>query len=221
MRWQQVRRCEVIVARSFVIVGLVWFLGAVEVTRSAQAEVVAESRRPSVSQQLKSMRKSLALIRRSMASLRKNGDAANTTLTEVKDSVATLNQRIVTGTLSEATPTPTPVPGRVIAASEPTSSYIAFDKYETRRGQATVQHSKTGIVVWFRILEGGKNVQEYKLNFPFAGRTADQKAADAMVINNCMSQFYRAFDATDGTFYIYASADDTLGVLCASDVYAR
>jgi hypothetical protein len=156
-----------------------------------------------------------------MASLRQNGEVVKGHLSDVKNSMATLNQRIVTGTISEATPTPTPAPGRVIAASEPTSTYIAFDKYETRRGQATVQHNNTGIVVWFRVLEGGKNVQEYKLNFPFAGRTDEQKVADTMVVSNCVSQFYRAFDATDGTFFVYASADDTLGVLCASDVYAK
>ena len=197
------------------------FVVVTAATERAHAEVVAESRRLSVAQQLKSMRKNLALIRRSMASLRQNGETVKGHLSDVKNSMASLNQRIVTGTISEVAPTPTPTPGRVIAASEPTSTYIAFDKYETRRGQATVQHNKTGIVVWFRILEGGKSVQEYKLNFPFAGRTAEQKAADTMVISNCVSQFYRAFDATDGTFFVYASADDTLGVLCASDVYAK
>ncbi len=221
MTWQLVRRCEVVEARSFVAVALACFLmaGAVTVIHPAQAEVVAESRRASVSRQLKSMRKNLTLIRRSMASLRQNGEIVKGHLSDVKNSITTLNQRIVTGSISEATPTPTPA--RVIAASEPTSTYVAFDKYETRRGQATVQHNRTSIAVWFRVLEGGKNVQEYTLKFPFAGRTADQRTADTMVISNCLSQFHRAFDATDGTFFIYASADDNLGVLCASDVYSK
>ena len=201
-----------------VVMAIVSFVSAPAV---AEVQVSSASRRPSVSRQLQSMRQSLTRIRRSMETLKQNGNSVNANVTDVKNSLVTLNQRVVTGALTEGTPTPTPAPARVIAASLPTSSYVAFDKYDGRRGQATVQHNKTGIVVSFRIYEAGKMVQDYTLNFPFTGRTSDQKSADTMVINNCMSQFYRAFDATDGTFFIYASADDSLGVLCASDVYAK
>lgn len=205
----------------FAVAALVGVVIVISGTVTAAAEVSSQSHRPTVSRQLKSMRQSLTRIRRSIETLKQSGATVTTNIGEVKNSLASLNQRIVTGTITDATPTPTAVQARVIAASQPTTSYVAFDKYEGRRGQATVQHSKTGVVVWFRVLEAGKMVQDHTLNFPFAGRTADQKSADTMVINNCVSQFYRAFDATDGTFFIYASADDSLGVMCASDIYTK
>lgn len=221
MNSQVMRIVRIKTATRLAVAALVVVVVVMSGSAMAVAEVSSQSHRPTVSRQLKSMRQSLTRIRRSMESLKQNGATVATNISEVKSSLASLSQRIVTGTITDATPTPTPGQARVIAASQPTSSYVAFDKYEGRRGQATVQHSKSGVVVWFRVLEGGKIVQDYTLNFPFAGRTADQKSADTMVINNCMSQFYRAFDATDGTFFIYASADDSLGVLCASDVYAK
>lgn len=221
MTFQEVRSYRMAAAFWIAVGAIIGMAFLVPGLSMAEAQVSATSRRPTVSRQLQSMRQSLTRIRRSMETLKQNGNSVNANVTDVKNSLVTLNQRVVTGALTEGTPTPTPAPARVIAASLPTSSYVAFDKYDGRRGQATVQHNKTGIVVWFRIYEAGKMVQDYTLNFPFTGRTSDQKSADTMVINNCMSQFYRAFDATDGTFFIYASADDSLGVLCASDVYAK
>lgn len=202
-------------------------VGATGTAAVAENSVGAEARRPTVVGQLHGMKNSIIRLRKAVEALQQNSTTVSSNVTDVKNSLSTLNQRVSSGTVTGAstaptatpTQTPTPTPAPVIASSAATSTWIAFDKYQGRRGQVVVQHNNTGIVLSLKIMEAGKSVQEYKLNFPFAGRTADQKAADAMVINNCMTQFTRVFDAPDGTFFVNASTDDSLGILCASETY--
>ena len=207
------------------------FVAITSATAGAEDSVSAEARRPTVAGQLNGMKNSLVRMRRAVEALQTNSTTVSSNVTDVKNSLTVLNQRVGTGTTTgtsiapTATPTPTPTqtptptPAPVIASSAPTTTWISFDKYEGRRGQVVLQHNRTGLILVLKIMEAGKTVQEYKLNFPFAGRTADQKAADAMVINNCMNQFTRVFDAPDGTFFLYASTDDSFGFLCASETY--
>jgi hypothetical protein len=199
----------------------------------AEDAVSAEARRPTVLGQIHGMKNSLTRLRKAVEALQTNSATVSSNVSDVKNSLTTLNQRVVSGTTTGSslaptttptpapTQTPTPTAAPVIASSSPTSTWVAFDKYQGRTGQMIVQHNKAGVVLLLKIFEAGKSVQEYKLNFPFAGRSADQKAADAMVITTCMSQFARVFDAADGSFFINASTDDTVGILCASDVYSK
>ena len=209
------------------IVTLAALLIAIPMVATAEDSVSAAGRGPTVVGQLHGMKNSLTRLRRAVDALQTNSATVSSNVTDVKNSLTSLNQRVIASTTTGNTtapapaPTQSPAPALVIASSNPTSTWVSFDKYQGRTGQMIVQHNKAGVVLSLKVFEAGKSVQEYKLNFPFAGRTADQKAADGMVINTCMSQFARVFDATDGTFFINASTDDTVGILCASDVYNK
>ena len=184
---------------------------------SEDADVVAQGTRISVNQQLQRMRLSLARIRRTVDTLTANNTAVKSGITDVKNSLVSLNQRVVTGTsVAPAEPTTSQT---VIGSNKPSPAYMAFDFYPGVRAEAVVQHKNTGVFVVFRTLEGSKLLLEYKLDFSFEGRSADQKSADAMMISACLTHFHRAADAANGgSFYIYPSSDDKLGLLCSSVV---
>jgi len=166
----------------------------------------------STTRQLALLRRSVFYMRRSIASLRRRNDSLSQGITDVKSSLITLNQRVISGTSVEPTN-----PQIVIGANASASNYITFDFYPGVIAEAVAQHKGTGIVVMFKTKEGAKTLMEYKLELLFAGRTADQKAADAMMVNTCLTNFYRAADARNGgSFYIYPSADDKIGLACSS-----
>lgn len=190
-------------------------LSTSNVAFSEDADVSAQGTRLSVNQQLQRMRLSLARIRRTVDTLTANNTAVKSGITDVKNSLVSLNQRVVTGT--SVAPTEPSSSQAVIGSNKPFPSYITFDFYPGVRAEAVVQHKNTGVFIVFRTLEGSKILFEYKLDFSFEGRSADQKSADAMMITACLNHFHRAADAANGgSFYIYPSSDDKLGLLCSS-----
>lgn len=103
-----------------------------------------------------------------------------------------------------------------IGGNKPTTGWNTFDFYPGRLGEAVSYHNQTGIGVAFRIKEGGKVVQEYNLNFPLGTRSAEQRTADAFMIQNCINDFHRVMKSDGGSFYINASSDPKIGLLCSS-----
>lgn len=116
-----------------------------------------------------------------------------------------------------STPAPTPAAAQApIGKNTPTDGWVTFDFYPGRIGEAVSYHNATGIGVAFRIRESGKLALEYKLNFPFSERTAEQRSADIFMIQNCINDFNRASKVDGGTFFIQASSDPKLGILCSA-----
>lgn len=184
-----------------------------DVATSEDAEVSAQQTRGGVNRQLQRMRLSLARIRRKVDALTTTNTAVKNGISDVKSSLVTLNQRGITGnTTAPSTPSQ-----NVIGSNKSSTTYMTFDFYPGIRPEAVVQHRGGGVLLSFRTYEGSKVVQEYKLDFPFEGRSEDQKSADAMMISVCLHNFHRAADAPNGgSFYIHPSADDKLGLLCSS-----
>lgn len=184
-------------------------------TRAQDADISADGNRPTVSRQLQSMRLALARIRRTVDALNANNTKVSNSISDVKNSLGTLNQRVITGTsVTPAEPTPAQ---SVIGQNKTSSAYMSFDFYPGLIAEAIVQHKNTGVLVKFRTAEGSKTVSEYTLDFSFVGRSSEQKAADTMMITACLNHFHRAADAPNGgSFYIYPSADDKVGLLCSS-----
>lgn len=178
---------------------------------AADAVVESQGSQQSLQQQMIKMRRSLALMRRSLAASRAQSETVSKGISDVKNSLSTITQRVITGT-SVSTQS-------VIGLNKPASNYLTFDFYPGVRGEAIVQHKDTGIMVWFRTAEGSKTLNEYKLGFSFEGRSADQKTADAMMLNACLTHFNRVSDAPNGgSFYLYPSADNNTGLLCSSTI---
>lgn len=162
----------------------------------------------SVDRQLAEMRRTIAYLRKGLASLRDNSAVVTQDVKEVKTTIG----KALSSQINQETPTQP-----AIGKNTPTISYVSFDFYEGRHGEAVVQHADTGIAIRFRILEGAKAAQEYNLSFSFVGRTNDQKAADAMMISSCLTHFHRASDSkTGGTFFLNSSTDTKTGLLCSS-----
>lgn len=162
----------------------------------------------SVDRQLAEMRRTIAYLRKNLASLRQNNEAITKDVKEVKTTVG----KALSSQINSETPTQP-----VIGKNASTTNYVAYDFYEGRRGDATVQHSDTGIAIRFRIFEGGKTAEERTLNFSFADRTNDQKAADALMISSCLTHFHRAADSkAGGTFFLNSNPDSKVGLLCSS-----
>jgi hypothetical protein len=192
-----------------------FIISAPQTARAQDEDVSAQGKRPTVDRQLQSMRLSLARIRRTVDALSANNTKVSNSISDVKNSLGTLNQRVITGT-SVAPAEPTPAQS-VIGQNKAAPNYLAFDFYTGLVAEAIVQHKNTGVLVKFRTSEKGKTVQEYVLDFSFVGRSSEQKAADTMMITACLNHFHRAADAPNGgTFFIYPSADDKLGLLCSS-----
>lgn len=183
--------------------------------RAQDADVSAEGKRPTVNRQLQSMRLSLARIRRTVDALTANNTKVSNSISDVKNSLGSLNQRVITGTsVTPADPTPTQ---SVIGQNKTSSAYMTFDFYPGLVAEAIVQHKNTGVLVKFRTAENSKTVNEYTLDFSFVGRSSEQKAADTMMITACLNHFHRAADAPNGgSFFIYPSSDDKVGLLCSS-----
>ncbi len=185
------------------------------VTRAEDSDVSALGKRPTVNRQLQSMRLSLARIRRTVDALTANNTTVSNSISDVKNSLGALNQRVITGT-SVAPANPKPAQS-VIGQNKTSPAYMTFDFYTGLVAEAIVQHKNTGVLVKFRTAENSKTVNEYTLDFSFVGRSSEQKAADAMMITACLDHFHRAADAPNGgTFFIYPSADDKVGLLCSS-----
>jgi hypothetical protein len=196
-----------------------FIISAPYTTRAEDADVSAQGKRPTVARQLQSMRLSLARIRRTVDALTANNTSVSNSISDVKNSLGSLNQRVITGTTVAPTQ-PTPAQA-VIGQNKAAPNYLTFDFYPGIVAEAIVQHKNTGVLVKFRTAEQGKTVQEYVLDFSFVGRSNEQKAADTMMITACLNHFHRAADAPKGgTFFIYPSADDKLGLLCSSHAYA-
>lgn len=186
---------------------------------SQDAEVSAQESKLTVNRQLQRMRLSIARIRRTLDTLTTNNTAVKSGISDVKSSLLTLNQRVITGnTVAPTTPTPKSSQP-VIGSNKASTNYMTIDFYTGVREEAIVQHKNTGVVVSFRAYEGSKLLQEYTLDFSFEGRSSDQKTADAMMISACLQHFHRAADAPNGgSFFIYPSSDDKMGLLCSSQV---
>jgi hypothetical protein len=162
----------------------------------------------SVDRQLAEMRRTIAYLRKGLASLRDNSAVVTQDVKDVKTTIG----KALSSQINQETPTQP-----AIGKNTPTSSYVSYDFFEGRHGEAIVQHADTGVAIRFRVLEGAKAVQEYTLSFSFVGRTNDQKAADAMMISSCLTHFHRAADSkTGGTFFLNSSADSKTGLLCSS-----
>ena len=167
------------------------------------APLVAESAYAQESENKPSLRLQLAHVRRNLAML-KNG-------------VTELSGRLG---VQKAVPTPAqsaPAQAQAtIGKNTDTKGWITFDFYPGRTSEAVSYHNATSIGVAFRIREGGKLAQEYRLDFPFAERTPEQRAADIFMIQNCIADFHRVSSTDGGAFYIQASSDPKLGLLCSS-----
>lgn len=175
---------------------------------TASAQETSGQAIKSVNRQLAEMRRTIAYLRKNMSSLTKNNDSVTKDVKDVKAIVG----KALSSQISSETPTQP-----AIGKNEPTSTYVSYDFYEGRRGEAIVQHADTGVAIRFRILEGAKPVQERTLSFSFAGRTSDQKAADSLMISSCLTHFNRAADSrTGGTFFLNSNSDNTIGLLCSS-----
>lgn len=147
--------------------------------------------------QIARVSRGLALLRQTVADLGKN--------------IASARPAAVPTNVTTAPATSAP-----IGANKPTQSWETFDFYPGRSGEVVSYHNATGIGAAFRIREGGKLVQEYKLDFPFAERSAEQRVADAFMIQNCISDFNRVSKSDGGSFYIYVSSDPKIGLACTS-----
>lgn len=162
------------------------------------------------SQAKASTRLEISRVVRGLAALRLTVDGLGKQLAHIKPGVVTA---------PVASPTPAAVSAPIqapIGKNQPTESWLSFDFYTGRVGEVVSYHNASGIGVAFRIREGGKLAQEYKLDFPFAERTADQKAADSFMIQNCITEFRRVSNVDGGIFFILASSDPKLGLLCSS-----
>lgn len=160
------------------------------------------------------LNKAVERLQQTVDQLTRSGADVRNNVTDVKISLGALNDKVTAVAKTGTTSAPTE---NVIGTNVAKSNYESFDFYEGRRGEVIVQHNGTGVLAWFRILEGSKVAQDYKLSFSFAGRSADQKTADVFMLQTCISQFQRAADFTKGgTFFIYPSKDDAVGLLCSS-----
>jgi hypothetical protein len=102
-------------------------------------------------------------------------------------------------------------------AFKPTKGWLTFELIDARRGIAVMQRTSKGIAAAFRLFEGEKVIQEYVLAFPFKGRRADLKNTDLQILTNCIDQFNTVVtNPGGGDFYINASADESVGVLCSA-----
>lgn len=146
--------------------------------------------------------------------------ALRLTVSDLSKQVSTMKPTTVAAPVtapSTVSPTPTAAPAQAaIGKNAPTNNWLSFDFYPGRIGQAISYHNATSIGVSFRILESGKVVQDYKLDFPLAERTAEQRSADAFMVQNCINDFTRASKVDGGTFFIQASTDPKIGLLCSS-----
>lgn len=158
--------------------------------------------------------KAVERLQQTVDQLQRNNSDVKNNVTDVKISLGALNDKVTAGAKTGTTTAPTE---NVIGKNVSKPNYETFDFYDGRRGEVIVQHNGTGVLAWFRILEGSKVAQDYKLSFSFAGRSADQKTADTFMLQTCVDQFQRAADASKGgSFYIYPSKDDSIGLLCSS-----
>ena len=162
--------------------------------------------------QIKRLRHTVARLNRGVASLRAYRVFLTKNLTDVKGSLSVLNQNVIAGKSVQPS-----TPQTVIGSNKPSPNYISFDFYPGVQGEAVVQHTGTGVAVSFKTKDSATTLVEYSLALSFEGRTNDQKAADNMMINACLTNFYRAADSRNGgTFFIYPSADDKIGLACSS-----
>jgi hypothetical protein len=176
----------------------------------ARADQTSAQAIQSVDRQLAEMRRTIAYLRKNLASLRLNNQSITNDVKEVKTTVG----KALSSQINSETPTQP-----AIGKNSPTQSFVSFDFYEGRQGDAIVQHDDTGVAIRFRILEGGKTVQEHLLSFSFVGRTNDQKTADALMISSCLTHFHRAVDSkTGGTFFLNSNLDTKVGLVCSSSV---
>lgn len=160
----------------------------------------------------KSTSTSLARITRTLAKLNQGLNGLSSQIANQKPTVVTVPAP------NEPQVTPSQGP---IGKNNAGSSYMSFDFYEGRTAEAISYHNESGIGVVFHIREQGVTgfAQEYKLNFPFADRTPEQRLADTFMIQTCLTHFHRAADApTGGTFFINPNKDSKIGLLCASVV---
>lgn len=160
----------------------------------------------------KSTSVSLARITRTISKLNKG-------LNDLSSKIANQKPTVVTVPAPNA-PQVTPSQGP-IGKNDAGASYMSFDFYEGRTAEAISYHNESGIGVVFHIREQGVAgfAQEYKLNFPFADRTPEQRLADTVMIQTCLTHFHRAADApAGGTFFINPNKDSKIGLLCSSVV---
>jgi hypothetical protein len=184
-------------------------LGASSVSDAQQSPLIRGTERQYVK-----LSRAVQRLQESVDQLSRNGSDVKNNVTDVKVSLGALNDKVSVAGKTGTTSTPTE---KVIGSNVSKVNYESFDFYEGRRGEVIVQHNGTGILAWFRVLESAKVAQEYKLSFSFAGRSADQKAADTFMLQTCIEQFQRAADYTKGgSFFIYPSKDDSVGLLCSS-----
>jgi len=105
-----------------------------------------------------------------------------------------------------------------IGRNAPTKGWVTFDFFPGRRGEAVSYHNGASVGAVFRIREKGNLIQEYKLDFPFAERMIEQRAADIFMVQNCLAEFRRASEVDGGMFFIQASIDPAIGLVCSSQV---
>jgi hypothetical protein len=154
-------------------------------------------------------------VARQLSQLTKEFKKVNASLDELKKKVAS-----APGTTPVATPAPITGPTQAtVAANKTTSAYISFNVYPGISGNPMVAVDQTAAKASFILKEGGKISQRYDLSFPFANRTADQKQADQYIITNCVNLFQAVLaNPEGGTFYIFPSADEKIGVACSNDL---
>ena len=188
------------------------FLALVAITTFSSALYLDAAHAESTSQ----TRANYARISRGLAKLSQG-------LTSLSTQIA--NQKPVVAVTPGVSVTPAPAviaaPQAPIGKNQPTSSYISFDFYDGRVGEAISYHNDRGIGIAFRVRDRGASsgAQEYKLDFPFAERTAEQRTADSFMIQTCMSHFHRVADAPNGgTFFINPNKDSKIGLLCSSQI---
>lgn len=150
-------------------------------------------------------------VARQLSQLNREFKKVNTALDELKKKVATA---------PVATPSPITGPTQAtIAANKTSSAYISFDVYPGISGNPMVSVDASAAKASFILKEGGKTTQRYDLVFPFANRTADQKQADQHIITNCVNLFQAVLaNPEGGTFFIFPSADEKIGVACSNEL---
>jgi hypothetical protein len=190
------------------------FLSLLALTAISNSLIVDASH-AQTSQAKTSTKLEITRVVRGLAALRQTVDGLSKQVANFKPTVMTAPVASPTPAAPPATAVPVQAP---IGKNQSTSSWVSFDFYTGRAGEVVSYHNASGIGVAFRIREGGKNVQEYKLDFPFAERTADQKIADSFMIQNCIGEFRRVSGIDGATFYIFASSDPKLGLLCSSSM---